>query len=920
MLLTTKFLRPATDSRGVQRERLCSLLAPGHPKRLNLVIAPAGFGKTTLVSQWCTRTTGPIAWLSLDEHDDDPLRFWRYLISAFEHAGLTGLEPCHKSLAGSTDDSLDSAITALVNALAADGGPWSLVLDDFQFADNGHIHRQFGYFVDYLPAGVTVTLISRTEPPLPLARWRVRRWVQEVHPALLAFSEDECREFFHSTMGLDISEQEVQSICRRTEGWVAAMQLSALSGSNSGLDQNTVTGPEAPQGLLSIDERHISDYVLSEVLHKQPDDTVAFLLDTACCPRLCASMCDSIRGTDNSQKMLETLLSQHLFLIPLDNHNEWFRYHDLFRDALLQKINRTDPARASMLWQRAVEWLLDHGQVQGAIAEIVQKEDWPWLALVLSTHGNNLIHGGYHLPVLSWLEALPENEISENPQLQMLRVWGKFFANRLDNLEPLLTNLEDLLDRRVADSAPDAEGALGLQSEISLIRSYLARSRSDDKSASDLTRQVLADIDHTKIPLKSVTYYGIGLDDYGRGDLAAAENSLKSAVHYGQIERKPSTVLSSGGLLAWIQYNRGDMDQALDTCTKVRQWVDQHYADPSQPRLLSCWLSASLTEIFRERNQLQDAAAHLEPLLEHVNEGAEPGQHIIIQHVRGHLAFSEGRYQDAIEYLEDAEQVGRKRREHIVFEPPASAALFARCYLAFGEPRQARHILQAVESHTVTNPLNREQNSISYARLLVHEEKPEQALEILEALLADAQRNEHNRHVVEALLVSAEALAQLNRDEEYEKRLAQAVAVATESGFLRLFAEESPRLQALLLASHSLKSNGSWQRKLTDMLTSQDLENTAGDKVKQPVQASQVDIRKTKTGDSLMELAEPLSQRELEVLELINAGHANKDIAVRMGVAPATVKAHIRNLYGKLDVRRRTEALARARELGILTA
>lgn len=914
MLLTTKFLRPAADARAVRRERLSSLLATGHPKRLNLVIAPAGFGKTTLVSQWCTRTTGPIAWLSLDEHDDEPRRFWQYVAGAFEHAGLTGLEKCHKDLTGNANGNLNGAITALLNALTSDGGPWILVLDDYHFIANDQVQRQFGYFLDYLPPDVTVTLTSRTEPPLPLARWRVRRWVKEIHPALLAFSEDECRDFFHHTMGLAISEQDVQVICRRTEGWVAAMQLFALSGSNSTLVRGQDTSTGKPYDALSIDERHISDYVLSEVLDKQPSDIVAFLLDTACCPRLCASLCNTLRNTDDGQKKLERLLSQNLFLIPLDNHNEWFRYHDLFRDALLQRVRHTDFARSQLLWKRTVEWLLEHGQVQEAIAQIVQKQDWPWLADVLAAHGNNLIHGGYHLPVLAWLDALPADQITGNAQLQMLRIWGRFFANRLDHLEPLLFNIEDLLDRSVADSAPDAEGALGLQSEISLIRSYLARSRSDEKSASDLTRQVLADIDHTQIPLKSVTYYGLGLDDYGKGDLKGAEESLKSSVHYGQVERKSSTVLSSGGLLAWIQYNRGDMDLALDTCTEIRRWVDQHYADPTQPRLISCWLNATLTEIYRERNQPLDAAAHLAPLLEHVTQGTEPGQHVIIQHVRGHLAFSEGRFQEAIEFLKDAEQIGRKRREHIVFEPPASAALLARCFLAAGQTAQARRSMESLHSHPVTNPLNREQNSISRARLLVAEGNPEQALELLETLLPEAERNEHIRHLVEALLVYGEAFALQNLGRQSQEQLERAVSLAAEAGFLRLFAEESPRLRDLLLELSALKTEGSWQRSLRAMLESQK-RNTgyANQKESKSVAVS------NSPGSAQPFLSEALSQRELEVLELINAGYANKDIAVRMGVAPATVKAHIRNLYGKLGVGRRTEALARARELDILT-
>ena len=910
MLLTTKFLRPTSDARAVKRDRLSDLLEPHGPKRLNLVIAPAGFGKTTLVAQWCARVTSPTAWLSLDEHDDEPRRFWQYVIGAFEQAGLNGAAELRKQLAHQSDESFTEAITGLINILAQDGSAWGLVLDDFHFVGNPAIHRQFAYFIDYLPPGILVTLASRTEPPLPLARWRVRRWIEDIHPGLLAFSEGECRQFFRETMGLQISDEDVHTVYHKTEGWVAAMQLSALS--------STFSGKEAAKSgsQINLDERYISDYVLSEVLGQQPRDFADFLLETACCPRLCASLCDSIRESSDSQEMLERLLGQNLFLIPLDTRNEWFRYHDLFRDALLLRISHTEPEKAARLWQRTVEWLLAHGHVQEAIAQIVRQTDWPWLARVLAEHGNNLIHGGYHLPVLGWLDALPQSLVNDNPQLQMLRIWGLFFANRVDTLEPLLSALEDLLDRQVADSLPDAEGALGLQSEISLMRSYLARTRSDDKSAADLTRQVLREIDHTRIPLKSVTYYGLGLDYYGKGELTEAEDALQSAVRYGQVEHKPSTVLSSGGLLAWIQYNRGDIDLALETCTDIRQWVDKHYADPSQPRLISCWQNSTLCEIHRERNHSELAAMHLKPLLEHVERGTEPGQHVIIQYVRGHLAFSEGKLQEAIEALEDASQTGRKRREQIVFEPPASTALLARCYLATGHPEKARACLDARADGEFTNPLHLEQSRISEARVLVALNQPERAQEILSALLKPAERNAHNRHLVEILLVYGEALAQQKRNDESQQMLTRALNLAAEAGFMRLFAEESPDLRALLLKLPALNGPGSWNTNLRKMLVDQS-------------QSRQVnsDTRETPTSRSAHKpapqptaLPEPLSQRELEVLALIHEGHANKEIASKMKVAPATVKAHIRNLYGKLGVGRRTEALARARDLGLFEA
>ncbi len=910
MLLTTKFLRPTTDRRAVQRARLSELLDPVAPKRLNLVVAPAGFGKTTLASQWCAQTPSPTAWLSLDEHDDDPQRFWQYVVGAFENAGLAGLEGCRKQLAQTSGEAATGALTHLLNVLASDASPWLLVLDDFHFVSNPQILRDLGYFIDYLPPEITVTVASRTEPALPLARWRVRRWVQDVHPGLLAFSEDECRRFFEDTMGLPLSDADIRGICRRTEGWVAAMQLAALSGGRQTEMSARRPSPQNRASQLDVDERHISDYILTEVLDQKPEHLTRFLLDTACCPRLCASLCDTIRDSDDSQDYLKALLGQNLFLIPLDTENQWFRYHDLFRDALLHRLRQTEPERAQTLWRRTVDWLLDHGHVQDGISQIVQQEDWPWLAAVLAEHGNNLIHGGYHLPVLDWLNCLPESLVQDSPQLQMLRIWGRFFANRLDGLDPLLNALEDLLDRRVADSHPDAEGALGLQSEISLVRSYLARSRSDDKSASALTRQVLEDIDHTQMPLKSVTYYGVGLDYFGKGQLMEAEDALQSSVRYGQIERKPSTVLSSGGLLAWIQYNRGDIDLALDTCTEIRRWVDQHYADPSQPRLISCWQNSALAEIFRERREPESAASFLTPLLEHVDRGTEPGQHVIIQYVRGHLAFNQGRLDDAIEVLEDAAEVGRKRRDQIVFEPPASSALLARCYLAQGDLEKAQACLDAAERQPTTNPLNREQVLIGLARLKVAQKDPGRAQEILSALLPTAERNAHNRHLVEILLVYGEALDLQDRHQEATEMLNRAVDKAAEAGFMGLFVEESPRLQALLGRLDALKRPGSWFRKLAELL-----EERASKR-----QAAEASISKPapETDAPSAVLPEPLSQREMEVLALIHAGHANKQIASRMDVAPATVKAHIRNLYGKLGVGRRTEALARARDLGLL--
>ncbi|MDX1633154.1 MAG: LuxR C-terminal-related transcriptional regulator [Marinobacter sp.] len=903
MLLTTKFLRPAPDPRSIERDRLLRILAPRPAKRLNLVVAPAGFGKTTLVNQWCEqeaqRSDGrSCAWLALDEHDDEPRRFWQYLAGAFAHAGLGGLEECRNLLNNVSVQELEGATTALINALVAEGRPRALVLDDYHLIRDPRIHRQLSFFIDYLPPNLVVFIASRVEPELPVARWRVRQWLDEIHPQLLAFSEKECQRFFEETMALPLSPEEAHRIWQTTEGWVAAMQLAALSGQKDG---EAVARNQPP---IAVSNRQINDYVLSEILDKQTPEIREFLLDTAGVTRLCASLANAMRERDDSQALLENLTRHNLFLIPLDTRQDWFRYHDLFRDALLQRARQSDPQRLEDLQNRAIDWLLAHDHIQEAIAQIVQHQDWPRLSRVLELHGNNLIHGGFHLPVLDWLETLPVGEIEDNPRLQMLRVWALFFANRVSQIEAQLSHLEDVLDQRVADSHPDADGALGLQSEIALMRSYLARSRSDYDSAQNLTNQVLRDIDHTRIPLKSVTYYGLGLDDYGRGELGAAESALQSAVSHGQREHKPSTVLSSGGLLAWIQFNRGDIELALRTCTEVRDWIDQHYNDPTQPRLISCWQNATLVEIHRERNQPELAESYLTPLLSHVEKGTEPGQHVIIQYVRAHLAFSQGDHQLALAALEDAEAVARQRREDIVFEPPSCAALRARCYLAMGELERARQWLATEQAGEFRNPLNREQTSISAARVHLASGEPEAAIRLLEPMRISTERDQHYRHLIEVQVLYAEALDRRGATREATSQMVTALKRAARAGFLRMFAEESPRVQALILALANPDLPQQWFGRLRTMLAAS-----------KPVTPERATTVAPHPGSALVE---PLSQREQEVLALINEGLSNKDIARRMDVAATTVKAHIRNLYGKLDVSRRTEALARARQLKLL--
>ncbi|MFE8069719.1 LuxR C-terminal-related transcriptional regulator [Marinobacteraceae bacterium S3BR75-40.1] len=894
MLLATKFLRPAPDPRAIARERLTDQLGPRPGKRLTTVTAPAGYGKTTLVNQWVEQQTGQVLWLSLDENDDQPERFWEYVVGAFEQSGLVD-ESVRQRIHELDASSLEGALTTLINQLTQASAEATLVIDDYHFIQSPEIHRQLAFLVDYLPPGIQLVLISRTEPPLPLARWRVRQWLDDFHASDLAFSQQECHRFFVDYMGMPLSEEETTQIWQRTEGWAAAMQLAALSG----------RGQNASSAVMgySGDSKHISDYVLGEILEQQQPEIQSFLLDTAICLRICASLCDQIREREDSQALLEHLVQANLFVIPLDVRGEWYRYHDLFREALVNRLKQSAPERWRLLQSRAVEWFIRHDQFQEAVELLVQLEDWPWLTQVLEGHGNTLIHGGFHLPVLSWLRHLPQEHIESNPRLLMLNIWALFFSNKLEVIEPLLERLEDLLDRRVADSHPDAGGALALHSEIALIRSYLARSRSDLRSANELTLQVLEDIDHSDIPLKSVTYYGIGLDSYGRGDIAAARSALQSAIEHGKLEKKHSTVLSSGGLLAWILFEQGEMDLALETASQVRNWVDSFHTDPTQPRLISCWQNSAMAEIYRERNDLETARTHLLPLLDHLEKGTEPGQHVVIQYVRAHLAFSEGDLDTAVEALEDAQRVLAHKQDAIPFEPPALNALWARCQLELGHVETALHWAENQTTDQYHNPINRERCIISAARVFVANDAPDKAIELLNPLRFSAEKDHHIKHLMEILAVYSLALHNQGRPEEASRMLRRSLELASRDRFLRLFIEEDPALLSIYRHVDRSTLPAAYVRELDKLLGLQS-EGSQGRVVKRRIEVP--------------ELTEPLSIRELEVLKLINQGLANKLIAQKLEVAPTTIKAHIRNLYGKLGVTSRTEALAKARQLRLL--
>ena len=916
MLLQTKFLAPAYNPKSVQRERLIKRLSPRIARKMVLISAPAGYGKTTLVSQWLHNYAEKFCWLSLDQYDNDPQRFWEYFIGSIS-TSLVDFGKEAKHFLNSDSLHYDAAVTALINELSMRddiGNSLTIVLDDFHVVTDNLLLQQFSYLIDFLPAHINLIITTRFEPQLPIARWSVKNWVDKIYAADLVFSIDESTHFLNSYMGLALNEQQISIIVNKTEGWVAAIQLAALSATSlqSKYDSNIPNFSLGKSELSGVDligdDRHISNYILSEVLEHQPEDIQQFLTDTSCLLRLSPDLCDHVRNTNNSRELLEKLQQSNLFLIPLDKDHHWYRYHDMFRDALLSKLRTEQYGHFITLQKRAVEWLIQAQQAHEAIHQVIQLEDWPLLLNLLEENGNNLIHEGHHLLVLKWLKFIPDEIFSASPRIIMVKIWALFFSNKIDIIAPLLEELENLIDQqRLSDVESSPTEIIDLHSEISLIRAYLARSQSDLKSAGKLTTAVLKELDTTQMPLKSVTYYGIGLDSFAVGNLDSAEKALVEAINHGKREKKYTTVLSSSGLLAYIYFYQGKLETALETAITNQQWID-HYHDGSQPKIISCWQNSALAFIYMEKAEFTIAESYINPLLKHLEVGTEAGQHIIIQYTHASFFFAQHRYLEAIDCLDDAWHVYQHKRDSIMFTPPSIVALKARCLLAMSQIEKAEYIINQLGSETINAvPLNYEDINLTKARIFMEKGNEELALEMLKRIIDQASSMHHIYNLIQALNIKAICLYQTQEINAASEAIKLSLQLASQDGFVSVYANETKAILRVLALGADPSLPDVYLQKLT---------HTLGLQSDQP--NNKIELPGASALESNKQLLEPLSQREIEVLSLIDQGLANKEIAIKLTLAPATVKAHIRNLYGKIQAKSRTEALSKARAIGLI--
>ena len=904
VLLATKLQAPPLPPGFVPRPRLLERLDDGLVRGLVLVCAPAGFGKTALLADWARRSRRPIAWLSLDAGDSDPARFWRHVAAGLDRAHPGIADRVASLLGPPAPPSFEALVTALINELAAQPGDGEvLVLDDYHLLDAQPVHASVAFLVERRPPGLQLVLASRADPPLPLARWRSHGQLAEVRAAELRFTAEEAAALLGAAVGSNLPAEAVAALADRTEGWAAGLQLAALSLP----DQADVAGFVAG---FSGSHRYILDFLSEEVLDRQPQDVRDFLLETSVLERLSGPLCDALTGRSDSQALLERLERANLFLSPLDQVRGWWRYHQLFADLLRARLHQQLPERVPQLHRTAAEWSEAHGLADDAVRHALAAGDATWAARLVERHADALLLHSEGATVQRWLQALPSELVGSRPRLLLAQVRLALLSGRVEGVEELLDAAEGAA-ARVSDTAeepyePSAGRAASLLANvpatIALDRAYLAELGGDADRAIALASRALAAAGEDEWMLASHANGYLAVAEWLRGRLEEAERLLSSTVARWRAAGERYLAVRGCHHLGQVQRAQGRLDAALGTYRQAFAVA----AVPGQPVLPSMGIAqVGMAEIAYQRGDLEVA-------LEQVSEGiAWCRQLPYTQPLATGLAtlawirHAQGDAGGALDAIGEAERVAPGSAGTALLNPVP--AQWARLLLAQGELAAAAHWTRQRGLGADDQPsYPREPEQLVLARVLLAQDRPEQALRLLERLLTAATSQGRVGSVIEIRALQALAWAAGGDEAGAVPVLAEALTLASPQRYVRVFVDEGPPMAALI------------GRLVKDQRAEPTATAVPLDYLARLLRASDATPDGRDTAARVPGLVEPLTVRELEVLRLLAAGKPNQRIAEELVVTLDTVKKHVSHLLDKLGAANRTQAVARARQIGLL--
>jgi len=886
-------------------ERLSSGTRLGN--RLTLVSAPAGFGKTTLVSEWVSSCGRPVAWITLDESDNDPLHFMAYFIAALQEIGPGFGQGLLDSIQSSKPPAFDSIFMALVNQVASISDPFILVLDDYHLIEEKLVHNFVQFILEHMPPQMLLVVLTRVYPPLPVARLRGRGQLTELRREDLKFAPDEVAEFLNQVMGLGLTENEVSALAFRTEGWIAGLQMAALALQGqepAGEDERT---RELIKSVTDSD-RYVLDYLVEEVVQRQSDSVQRFLLYTSVLDRLCGSLCDVVVGIGgenenleggtlpslqfpatfgSGQEILEYMEQANLFLIPLDRQQEWYRYHRLFVDLLRRRLQRVYPDLPPLLHRRASAWFEENGFPTSAIEHALSAEDFTRAAYLIEEIAVGILSRGEMTTLLNWLNQLPDEVMQNRPILFLYHTWMLYInGHPIDEVEARL------------DDAVQNDSSSQITGEVAMFRAALATVKGDIQRSIRLSDKALELLPDDSYFFRGDTVRSLASAYELAGDLTAAIKTFDEAVKMDQRAGNVVGTIIGFTKLAGLRKIQGKLQEANQLYQRALELGDDGHGNlqPIAGRAMT-----GLGELQREWNDLDAAAQYLDEGILLVKRWSN------VWAIEGYIALayvrqSTGDEQGARQAIQTAEElaVDFDASEMDDFEVSLNEI---RLLLIQGNFEAAMNwfdengLVDEISDIPVSYYLQEMEQTI-LARVYIAQGKCEQAGKLLDSLHQEAEKLSRMGVLIEILILQALLLHTMNDISAALILLGRALEMAEPAGYIRLFIDEGKPMAHLLYEAvannispgYANRLLGEFEPRLKDGIPSK----------------------------KLPAFIEPLSDRELEVLVLIAEGLSNQEVAQQLFISLRTVKWHTTNIYQKLNVKNRTQAVNKARGLGIL--
>ncbi len=933
-VLATKLYIPPPPLKVVARRRLIERLNEGLSAgaKLTLISAPAGFGKTTLVSEWVHkkdeggRTLAPahsagvkdewkVAWLSLDEGDSDPTRFLTYLVAALRTVAPKLGEGVWEILhaAQSQPPPSESILTALLNEVINLPDGFILVLDDYHVIDSRAVDEALTFLIDHLPPQMHLVVTTREDPALPIPRLRARRQLTELRAADLRFTPSEAAEFLNQVMDLNLSVEEVAALETRTEGWIAGLQLAALS----------MKGNQDINGFIQAfagDHRYIVDYLVEEVLQRQPEPIRNFLLQTSILDRLNGAQCDAVTGNHpegtgqtSGKALLETLQRGNFFLIPLDDKRHWYRYHHLFADVLRLHLIAEQPDQVPVLHRRASEWYAQNGSAADAIHHAFAAEDFDRAADLIERALPVMRQSRQESTLLGWLKALPDELLHDRPVLSVHYAGTLLQNGQFDGVESRLRDAERWLDmpadRRVRPIFVDEEEFQRLPASVAMYHAAIALARGDVANTMKHAREVLALTPEDDDFMRGAASSLLGLAFWTSGDLETALRMYSDGMAHLQRMGFISDVIGGSVTLADIRITQGRLREAMNIYERGLQLATTQSGHVLRG---AADMHVGMSALHRERNELDTAAQHLLESKELGDLNGLPKNPYRWRVAMARTREVQGDPDGALDLLDEAERLYQGDFSPNVRPVPA---LKARVWVAQGRLHEALAWAreQGLSAEDNLSYLN-EFEHITLARILLARYKIDhqdstirEAIGLLERLLSAAEEGGRIGSVIEILVLQALAHHARGDVPAALPPLERALTLAEPEGYVRMFVDEGSIMAELL---REASERGILRDYTGRLLTAFEAERRTS-----KASAGKSPLPSTPASQPLIE---PLSQRELEVLRLFRTELSGPEIARELVIGLSTVRTHTKSIYSKLNVNNRRAAVRRAEELSLI--